>query len=90
MTTNADNFRARVADQAWERGITAIDFATRLGARQLSDQPCEAWSGEGEGFPWRFPDGSVAMIRGDGHEVGVQNRSISARIARQYAGADAQ
>jgi hypothetical protein len=85
MTTNADNFRQRVADHAWERGATAIEFATRLGAAQLSDRPCEAWGGEGEGFPWRFRDGSLAVIRSDGHEVAVQNRHFSLRVATQYA-----
>jgi hypothetical protein len=84
MSTNADNFRQRVVDHAFEAGSDAITFATRLGARRISDEPAHAWDGEGQGFLWRFRDGSCALIREDGHEVATGGRAVAARIQRQY------
>lgn len=84
MAHNADNFRARVCDFAFEKGLDAKQFAERLGAKQLSAEPAEAWDGEGQGFPWQFPDRTIALIRGDGHEVARGGRNIAARIKRQY------
>ena len=86
MSTNADNFRANVAPNAWEKGgLDANQYAASLGAVQVSTEPAECWDGEGQGFLWRFRDGSLALIREDGNEVLRGGANIASRIKRQFA-----
>lgn len=83
MTVTANNFRQRVCDQ-FDRGVNAIIFAKRLGGVKVSEEPALAWAGEGQGYPWRFRDGSIALIREDGHEVAPSDAGVRLRIRQQY------
>lgn len=85
MAHNAANFIRRVVDDAFEKGLDAKQFATRLGAKQVSDIPCPRWDGERIGFVWRFRDGSMAIIRDDGHEVMKLDSGIGKYLKQHYA-----